>query len=80
MPDGESGLARLGWRLPERIDRVYDNRRARVALGWNPRFDFAEALRRLGVGEDYRSELARAVGSKGYHDEVFDDGPYPVAG
>jgi UDP-glucose 4-epimerase len=23
--------------------------------------------------------LAREVGSKGYHDMLFDDGPYPVA-
>jgi len=29
-------------------------------------------------GEDHRSPLARAVGSKGYHAKSFADGPYPV--
>jgi UDP-glucose 4-epimerase len=35
-------------------------------------------LESLEVGGDPRSELARAVGSKGYHDRVFADGPFPV--
>ena len=36
--------------------------------------------RRAAFGADAlkRSELAREVGAKGYHDEAFDDGPYPV--
>lgn len=49
------------------IDRVYVNERARRELGWRPRHDFARVLARLPAGEDPRSELARAVGSKGYH-------------
>jgi UDP-glucose 4-epimerase len=36
-------------------------------------------LHSLVAGRDFRSTLARAIGSKGYHDTVFDDGPYPVA-
>jgi len=36
-------------------------------------------LDRLRAGEDFRSPLARAVGSKGYHDVAFARGPYPVA-
>ena len=28
--------------------------------------------------EDFRSPLARQVGSKGYHSTVFAEGPYPV--
>ncbi|MGC7986079.1 hypothetical protein ACP3XM_24865, partial [Salmonella enterica] len=60
------------------IDRVYVNERARRELGWRPEFDFAHVLNCLRAGLDFRSELARAVGSKGYHDAVFDDGPYPI--
>ena len=30
-------------------------------------------------GRDLRSPLARAIGSKGYHDRAITDGPYPVA-
>jgi UDP-glucose 4-epimerase len=52
------------------IDRVYDNARARRDLGWAPRFDFRHALDRLARGEDPRSDLALAVGAKGYHAET----------
>lgn len=31
------------------------------------------------AGDDPLSPLARAVGSKGYHDRQFADGPYPVS-
>jgi nucleoside-diphosphate-sugar epimerase len=71
VPGAEAVLARRGWRLPERIDRVYVNDRARSALGWEPRWTFGVALERLADGEDPRSELARAVGAKGYHAESF---------
>jgi hypothetical protein len=33
---------------------------------------------RLRASEDFRSPLARAVGSKGYHAEAFSEGPYPT--
>ncbi|HWI73738.1 MAG TPA: NAD(P)-dependent oxidoreductase [Baekduia sp.] len=58
-----------GWRMFPRIERVYDNARARERLGWAPRHDFAYALDRLAAGEDTRSPLALAVGAKGYHAE-----------
>jgi UDP-glucose 4-epimerase len=32
----------------------------------------------LAAGREFRSSLAREVGAKGYHDEVFAEGPYPV--
>lgn len=70
--------AAQGWRLFERIDRVYVNTRAREALGWQPRYGFQDVLDSLRNGTDIRSPLAREVGSKGYHDTVFTDGPYPV--
>ena len=67
------------WRLFSEIDRVYVNERARRELGWRPEFDFAHVLNCLREGRDVRSALAREVGSKGYHDATFEDGPYPVA-
>ena len=60
------------------IDRVYANERARNELGWRPRYDFESIIDRLKGGEDVRSPLAQLVGSKGYHAEVFADGPFPV--
>jgi UDP-glucose 4-epimerase len=78
-PDCEKLYAARGWRLFPQIDRVYVNERARRELGWRPEFDFAYVLNCLRDGRDFRSALAREVGSKGYHDAVFDDGPYPVA-
>ena len=69
-----------GWRLPPTLDRVYDNAQARAELGWRPRYDFRAVLDALAAGDDPRSELARAVGSRGYHPgRAFDGaGPYPV--
>ncbi|SPP91421.1 NAD-dependent epimerase/dehydratase family protein [Bradyrhizobium vignae] len=68
-----------GWRLFPAIDRVYVNERARRELGWRPEYDFAHVLRSLRDDRDFRSTLAREIGSKGYHDTMFEDGPYPVA-
>ena len=59
------------------IDRVYVNDRARAELGWQPRHDFRALIARLRAGEDIRSPLAREVGSKGYHDRDFREGPLP---
>jgi nucleoside-diphosphate-sugar epimerase len=64
--DCEAIYAARGWRLFPHIDRVYDNRAARTALGWNPRYDFRQALDCLANGKDFRSPLAIAVGAKGY--------------
>jgi len=60
------------------IDRVYVNELARTRLGWQPRYDFDCAIGRLRDSDDFRSDLARTVGSKGYHTEAFSEGPYPV--
>lgn len=74
----EAEYRRRGWTMFPGIDRVYVNARARRDLGWQPRYDFNAIIDRLRAGEDPRSTLARAVGSKGYHDRVFAEGPYPV--
>jgi UDP-glucose 4-epimerase len=68
FPDYEAIYAERGWRMFPGIDRVYDNSRARAELGWRPRWDFRHALDRVAAGEEPRSELAVAVGSKGYHE------------
>jgi UDP-glucose 4-epimerase len=78
VPDYEAEYRRRGWRMFPSSDRVYVNQRARHELGWQPRFDFNYVIARLRAGEDIRSPLARLVGSKGYHGDVFAEGPYPV--
>lgn len=79
FPDCAALFAKRGWRLFPTIDRVYVNRRALAELGWRPKHDFRNMLDSLAQGADFRSPLAREVGSKGYHDEVFAGAPYPVA-
>lgn len=78
FPDYEDAYRQRGWKMLPEIDRVYVNQRARDELGWRPRFDFRTVLDRLRRGEDIFSPLASAVGSKGYHAQVFEEGPYPV--
>jgi UDP-glucose 4-epimerase len=78
VPDYGAEFARRGWTMLPGIDRVYVNDRARVELGWQPHHDFRALIARLRAGEDIRSPLAREVGSKGYHDRDFREGPYPV--
>jgi len=78
VPEYEALYARRGWKMMPSIDRVYVNAKARAELGWQPRHDFRSLIERLETGGDSRSPLARLVGSKGYHAEVFTDGPYPV--
>jgi len=80
FPDVDALYAARGWKLLPSLDRVYDSGRATRALGWKPRRNFAFVLECLRRGEDFRSDMARAIGVKGYHDTVFDEGPYPVGG
>ena len=70
FPDAERIYEQRGWRMFPGIERVYVNAKAREELGWEPRHDFRAALAR----DDHRSDLARAVGAKGYHAEPT--GPY----
>jgi len=66
FPDFEAIYAARGWRMFPSLDRVYVNAAAMRDLGWQPKRDFRAALDALAKGEDFRSDLARAVGSKGY--------------
>ncbi|WP_046120013.1 NAD-dependent epimerase/dehydratase family protein [Ensifer aridi] len=79
FPECEELYAERGWRLFPTIDRVYVSAQAMASLDWRPKYDFRHVLRCLRRGEDFRSPLAIEIGSKGYHDTVFSDGPYPVA-
>ncbi|MBF6024605.1 NAD-dependent epimerase/dehydratase family protein [Lysobacter niastensis] len=78
VPGYEAEYARRGWRMFPGIERVYDNTRAREALGWKPRYDFSHVLERLRADEDPRSPLAQSIGTKGYHAGAYADGLYPV--
>lgn len=78
VPAYEADYARRGWHMFDDIDRVYVNAKARRELGWAPRHDFAGLIARLKTDADLRSDLARKVGAKGYHDRVFSGGPYPT--
>jgi UDP-glucose 4-epimerase len=79
VPEAQSVYASRGWRMFTSIDRVYVNSLARSELGWRPLHDFASVLQRLTAGGKLESDLALAVGAKGYHQETFLDGPYPVS-
>ena len=76
VPEYPDLYDRLGWRMFPTIERVYDNARARNDLGWIPRYDFRHALTRIAAGQPGRSDLATAVGAKGYH--PVSTGPYTV--
>jgi UDP-glucose 4-epimerase len=78
VADYEAAYRQRGWKMFPGIERVYVNERARNELGWRPRYDFSSIVSSLKAGADFGSSLARMVGSKGYHDEVFSQGPYPV--
>ena len=77
-PDYLDIYNRLGWTMFDKIDRVYVNEAARQDLGWRPKYDFSHILECLGKGGYPRSPMTELVGSKGYHDQTFINGPYPV--
>jgi nucleoside-diphosphate-sugar epimerase len=59
--------AHRGWSMFPAIGRVYDNAAARAALGWTPKYDFVAMLEKVAAGAPPMSELALAIGAKGYH-------------
>jgi nucleoside-diphosphate-sugar epimerase len=50
FPEAPELYARAGWRLPQRIERVYDPSRAEGRLGFRCRTDFAAVLGALSEG------------------------------
>lgn len=78
-PDFDSIYQRPGWRMFVQLDRVYVNALARKELNWQPRFDFRAVLDGLAQdGNLPESDVSRSIGSKGHHNEEFEDGPFPV--
>src|SRR5688572_5589834 len=67
VPEFPAIYSARGWKMLPTLDRVYDNERARLSLGWQPQYDFRRALKAIAHGADWRSPLARAIGAKGYH-------------
>jgi UDP-glucose 4-epimerase len=78
FPNYATEYARRGWKMMPSIDRVYVSTLAQRELGWQPRYDFRLLLERLKAGEDFRSPLAKLIGTKLYHPDSFTEGPYPV--
>lgn len=78
LPELASEYKRRGWTMFPQIDRVYVNEKARSGLGWKPVYDHNHLLKRLAANEPVLGPMAQTVGLKGYHSEVFEDGPYPV--
>lgn len=77
-PDFEEIYAARKWKMFPRIPRVYVNHKARTELGWEPKYNFKYVLDCVKEGKDFKSELAKSIGIKRYHQEEFEDGPYPV--
>jgi UDP-glucose 4-epimerase len=78
VPEYVPVYEQLGWKMFPSLDRVYVNERARIELGWQPKYDFKYILEQMRTSKDLRSKLAVQVGVKGYHTEKFTDGPFPV--
>ncbi|MCI5045036.1 MAG: NAD(P)-dependent oxidoreductase [Aquisalinus sp.] len=78
VPEYEAVYDKLNWQMFPEMGRVYVNEKARMELGWEPRYDFAHVIKRLSEGMGLLSPLALMLGRKGYHEEKFKDGPYPV--
>lgn len=55
------------WRFLGRIDRVYDSSKAVNELGWAPTYTFEKAIELISQGKEWKSELTKKVGKKGYH-------------
>ncbi len=75
-PDFAEIYAQQNWAMFPSLDRVYVNERAMRDLGWQPKYDFRHVLDSIKAGVDFFGPLARQVGSKVYHDRVFEEGPY----
>jgi UDP-glucose 4-epimerase len=76
-PYYESEYRRRGWSMLPAINRVYVNELARTQLGWQPRYDFGFVIDRLRASEEFRSPLARGVGSQGLACRDIFRGPIP---
>ena len=77
-PEFEEIYQNKAWKMLEGIGRVYDNQAARRDLAWQPKYSFSYILQCLKNKDPWQSDLAKVVGTKGYHSDVFSYGLYPV--
>ena len=56
-----------GWKLPTRLDRVYDSSKAIAELKWEPKYTFERASELVKEGKDWKSPLTGQMGKRGYH-------------
>ena len=66
-PEHAKILLGHGWKLPTRLDRVYDSQKAIDELNWKPVYTFEQAVMRIKDGKDWKSPLTERVGKRGYH-------------
>lgn len=61
LPSFQQTYQRLGWTVPNGIDRVYFGDAARSALDWHPAFTFCKVLEHLESGHSAQRELVQAL-------------------
>jgi len=66
-PEYAAMFSGRGWKMPRRLDRVYDSGKAQRELKWEPEFTFERACGQVRAGEEWRSEMMVRVGRRGYH-------------
>ena len=74
FPDFKQIYSARNCKIVSDIERVYENEKARRDLGWEPKYNFRYVLDCVRDGNDFRSTLAKEIGIKGYHGELFRDG------
>jgi nucleoside-diphosphate-sugar epimerase len=67
LPVHAKMLVDRGWKLPARLDRVYDSRKAISELNWTPEYTFERAVELVAEGKDWKSPLTGRMGKRGYH-------------
>ena len=78
FPEFEKIYRSKNWKMLPVIDRVYVNEKARTELNWKPKYDFKHVLDCVKNNQDFRSELAKSIGKKGYHSGDLNKGTYPT--
>ena len=68
-PESVEIFERKGWKWLDRIDRVYDSRKAMTELEWQPQVTFDTAIKYIKEEKDWRSDVVGKVGRRGYHSE-----------
>lgn len=67
LPVHTKMLLDRGWKLPTRLDRVYDSSKAITELKWAPKYTFERAAELVDEGKDWKSPLTEQMGKRGYH-------------